>query len=160
MLRILVADSHQDCRESLVELLALDGHLVTPASSFGELLTRMAVEEFDFALVDSWLDGASPFLLGSLARRCRGKLAIMVTHRDDAASATFRSAGVAVLSKPLDHRRLLGVIECPMLRLLAICGAQGLRPQLRVTGMTAPVSRRLVKGRGGQAAHQDPGSHR
>lgn len=158
MLRILVADSHPDCRESLVDLLALDGHLVAQAGSFEELHAHMATEEFDFALVDSWLDGASPFLLGRLARRRRGKLAIMVTHRDDAASAAFSCDGVAVLPKPFDHPRLLGVIECPMLRLLAICSAQGLRPQLRITDMTTPASLRM-EGLGGQVARPEPGAH-
>jgi len=139
--RVLVADSHQDCRESLAELLAMDGDLVAQAASFEEVLQAMDAEDFDFLLVDCRLDGASAFLLDGLGQRCRGRLAITVTSTDDPAVGRFTAAGVAVLPKPLDHQLLRKLIDCPLLRLVMLCAEQGFRPQLKVDWLPQPATR-------------------
>jgi CheY-like chemotaxis protein len=55
--RILVVDDQADMRDTLVDLLSLNGHSAHPACNEAEALAAVVKESFDFALIDVRLHG-------------------------------------------------------------------------------------------------------
>jgi signal transduction histidine kinase/CheY-like chemotaxis protein len=71
-MRIVVVDDNADVRESLVELLVLDGHSVEEAADGPQGLTRIISTRPDAALIDIGLPGFDGYELARRARRTLG----------------------------------------------------------------------------------------
>ena len=110
---ILVADSHHDCRETMAEVLRMDGHQVRTALDCAGVLRSLASREIDMLLLDSRLDGcdAGAFARTREASAAR-RIVIMATYLSQTRSSIFLHVGqrVHVLPKPVDLNVLRGLL--------------------------------------------------
>jgi len=77
-LRIVVVDDNVDVRETLVELLALEGYAVEEAADGPQGLTRILSTRPDVALVDIGLPGFDGYELARRARRTLGDSLLLI----------------------------------------------------------------------------------
>jgi two-component system C4-dicarboxylate transport response regulator DctD len=115
MVAVLLVEDDRDVRESLVEILEAEGHVVTPVST-----ARAALEVLEqpdapaLLLVDlrmPGMDGLS-FLNAVCARADRDRFRVILMSADRAV-AEFKDAPgvVAVLKKPFESSELLELVR-------------------------------------------------
>ena len=117
--RVLVAESDDSLRETLVDLLAASGRETVPAHSTNAM-ERALVEafalgrRFDILVVDLALPGSCAFeMLERLgAAGLRPATVVLSTRTDDAILVDiYRIGCICVLAKPIDVRDLLFVVD-------------------------------------------------
>jgi CheY-like chemotaxis protein len=77
-LRIVVVDDNVDVRESLAELLVLEGHSVEEAADGPQGLTRIISARPDAAVIDIGLPGFDGYELARRARRALGDSLLLI----------------------------------------------------------------------------------
>ena len=117
---ILVVDDDQDLRETLVMVLDIEGYWVTHVATTAEALVylRVAPREFVVLLGFMRLGGNADHLLHAVeceATLQRHGYVLMLgsplTHFTQEAQRLITAYYMAVLYKPFDRERLLGVVE-------------------------------------------------
>jgi DNA-binding NtrC family response regulator len=107
---ILIIDDEKEIRESLEQLLGLDGHRTIAAATAEEGLKKFGEQVFDLALVDISLpDRGGLEVLKSLKRENPEIGVIMITAFDSSQSAfqASRNGAESYVTKPWDNDKLL-----------------------------------------------------
>jgi DNA-binding NtrC family response regulator len=107
---ILVIDDELDIRESLQQVLALEGYQVACAPAASEGLRRVETEFFDVALVDVSLPDANGLeVLKAIKRDAPDTVVIMITAYDSSETAfrASREGAESYITKPWDNDKLL-----------------------------------------------------
>ncbi len=116
-LRLLVAEDTPAARLLLKALLERAGHVVTTAEDGAEALAALHHEAHDVALLDLQMPGVDGLATAAAIRRMPGEagrmplVALTADPAEDIEDACRAVGFDAVLRKPADSRRLLGVIE-------------------------------------------------
>lgn len=113
MIRIIIAEDDVDLREGLEECLSLQGLSVVGVGSALELFQRLAVEEFNIAIIDVGLPDQSGFDIAALLAKRRDMGVIMLTARGTTEDRIrgFSSGADLYFVKPVDCRELAAAIE-------------------------------------------------
>ena len=77
-MRIVVVEDNVDVRETLVELLVLEGHTVEEAADGPQGLTRIMSAQPDAALIDIGLPGFDGYELARRTRRTLGDSVLLI----------------------------------------------------------------------------------
>jgi DNA-binding NtrC family response regulator len=78
---VLVADSHRDCRETMAEVLRMEGHGVCTAVDYEAALHNLQWGDIDLLLVDCRLRGCdAPAFVRSEEAASAGRVILMATH--------------------------------------------------------------------------------
>jgi CheY-like chemotaxis protein len=142
--RILVVDDQASIRETLAELLEIEGYRVETAPDGLAALRRLHQAKPDVMLVDLMMPGLDGW---SLVRACRADptltdlSVIVMSARLDAAQSVAGLGVRACLTKPFELDELLDVLEdsCTAASRCATCDAIGTTRQLRVFAEGARV---------------------
>jgi signal transduction histidine kinase len=120
--RILVVDDNADAADALAELLRLDGHQATVATSAQQALNLLPRVKPDVALLDIGLPGMNGYDLGVQIRQRMGARACRLFAVTGYAEESDRRRSAQLgfvdhLIKPVDHDRLLqqlGRLDLPV----------------------------------------------
>lgn len=107
---ILVIDDEQEIRESLMQLLALEGYDVVCAPTAHEGLQKVEAGFFDLALVDVTLPDANGLeVLQAIKRDSPDTAVVMITAYDSSETAfrASRDGAESYITKPWDNDKLL-----------------------------------------------------
>ncbi|HZO99160.1 MAG TPA: sigma-54 dependent transcriptional regulator [Terriglobia bacterium] len=107
---ILVIDDEQEIRESLEQLLQLEGYRTETASTAGEGLRKIEDDTFDLTLLDITLpDGNGLDVLKSIKRENPETGVIMITAYDSSQLAfqASKEGAESYITKPWDNDKLL-----------------------------------------------------
>ena len=111
--RLLLVEDNQDARESMAELLAMEGYLVASAGDGGMALDALERHVFDLAVLDIGLPDMSGYDLAGRMRQLRPAMPLIALtgfgQERDKDSAAF-SGFVAHLTKPVAMDDLLRTI--------------------------------------------------
>lgn len=110
--RIILVEDDRDLRESLIEYLNLAGHRVEGVGSGLEFYGKLALHNYDIAVVDLRLPDQDGFILIEYARKNSEMGLIILTARDGVEDrVTGYGAGADIyLVKPVDGRELAAAI--------------------------------------------------
>jgi CheY-like chemotaxis protein len=112
--RILLVDDEEVVRDSIRQLLALDGHEIETAASGKEALAAFQAGKFDLVILDYEMPGMKGDKLAAAIRTLAPQMPIiMMTAYGDALrlSGDFPLAVNAQLSKPFDLQELREVVR-------------------------------------------------
>ena len=127
--RILLADDDDGVRDSLSQVLAMEGYLVIPAASGRQALGYLRSYSPDLALLDLHMPGLDGWRTLERMERRRPFLPVIVITARPNQHRHAAGAGVdALMEKPLDFPRLLQAIadllaETPQQRLARLTRA-------------------------------------
>jgi PAS domain S-box-containing protein len=101
--RLLVVDDEKQVRDVLVELLQLQGHLVTAAAGGEEALEKLRAEDFDVVFTDLSMPGMDGWAVARAVRQIRPSCRVVMAT---GYAATIEPADAAdvdlVVAKPFD----------------------------------------------------------
>ena len=145
--RVLVIDDERAVRETLSQILADEGYLVTAASSGEEGLKRLTEDGFDLAFLDVWLkdrDGLS--ILEAAGERLREVPVIMISGHANVETAVraVRLGAEDFLEKPLSLDRVLLTAQKAIERrslLAELASFRGRSEPEELLGESAPIRR-------------------
>jgi len=113
-LRILVVDDDPPMVRTLVDILALAGHCVTPAHSGEDALEAVRNATFDFALTDVRMPGMTGIELSRQLHNVQPDLPVvlMTAYAEESLlQEGFVEGVLGVLDKPLDIENLLAFLK-------------------------------------------------
>ncbi len=131
--RILIVDDDRIIRESLTELLRLDGYEVESAGGFREALTQLEQQPFDLVLADVNMQGSNGFeLLHVIKKRFDNVSVIMITGYGTIESAVeaIKMGAYDYLTKPIVDEELQLRVERGVAQQALIRENRNLRDQL------------------------------
>ena len=107
---ILIIDDEQEIRESLQELLSLEGYATASASTAEEGLKKMEEQVFDLALLDITLPDRNGLDLLKIIKRDNADIGVIMITAFDSSQLAFQASkegAESYVTKPWDNDRLL-----------------------------------------------------
>ncbi|HEV2233531.1 MAG TPA: sigma-54 dependent transcriptional regulator [Terriglobia bacterium] len=107
---ILIIDDEQEIRESLQELLSLEGYATASASTAEEGLKKMEEQVFDLALLDITLPDRNGLDLLKIIKRDNADTGVIMITAFDSSQLAFQASkegAESYVTKPWDNDRLL-----------------------------------------------------
>lgn len=113
--RILVVDNEPEVLDYTADLLRRQGHEVVTASSSGEAMSLAQAQAFNLIVTDLEAPGLSwePLLAGFLNLQPQTPVIVLSAHGtiDEQADMVIKKGAFDVITKPIDHRRLLNRVR-------------------------------------------------